>query len=333
MEKRKASALVAAALALILAVAATTGGYMVLMPGKSYRGLLPPLSRDELRISERLRRDVSRLAGEIGERNIDHYRALGRAADYISEGLSNAGLRVRREPFTVEGKEVANLVVEVPGNSRPEEMVLIGAHYDSAPGTPGANDNASGVAALLEIARTLKGKTLGRTLRLVFFVNEEAPYFQGESMGSVVHARRARKRGDKIAGMISIETIGFYSDKPKSQEYPAPFNRFYPDTGNFIAFVADLGSRNLLRDAIAAFRATTSFPSEGVASPAAIPGIGWSDHWSFWQAGYPALMVTDTAPFRYHHYHQPEDTPDKLDYGRMARVVTGLAKVTTELCR
>ena len=152
-------------------------------------------------------------------------------------------------------------------------------------------------------------------------------------MGSLVYARQARKQGDKVVAMLALETIGCYSDVAKSQKYPAPFSLFFPDTGNFIGFVSDLGSRTLLRDVVGTFRETTRFPSEGIAAPGWIQGIGWSDHWSFWQAGYPALMVTDTAPFRYPHYHEPTDTPEKLDFERMARVVAGVGRVVEKLVR
>ena len=150
-------------------------------------------------------------------------------------------------------------------------------------------------------------------------------------MGSRVYARRAKERGEKIVAMLSLETIGCFTDVPKSQHYPPPFNLFYPDTGNFVGFVSDLGSRALLLRTIGTFRATTHFPSEGLAAPGWIEGIGWSDHWSFWQEGYPAVMVTDTAPFRYLHYHEAEDTPEKLDYERMARVVAGIGRVVVNL--
>jgi len=172
-----------------------------------------------------------------------------------------------------------------------------------------------------------------RTIRFVAFVNEEPPYFKTEEMGSLVHARQARKQGDKVIAMLALETIGCYSDLPKSQHYPAPFSLFYPDTGDFIAFVANPGSRDLLHRTIGAFRETTPFPSEGIAAPGWIEGICWSDHWSFWDAGYPALMVTDTAPFRYPHYHEPTDTPEKLDFERMARVVAGIGRVVAKLLK
>ncbi|HYS43694.1 MAG TPA: M28 family peptidase [Geobacteraceae bacterium] len=304
---------------------------MMQMPGHSHKGPLPPLSRDQAALRDRLRGHVTMLAGEIGERNVLHYRALQQAAQYVTSRLRGLGLTVREEPYLVEDKEVVNIEAELKGTVHPEEIVVIGAHYDSVSGTAGANDNGSGVAALLELARLLKETNPARTVRLVAFVNEEPPWFQTEAMGSLVYARRAKKRGDKIVAMLSLETIGCYSDLPKSQHYPAPFGLFYPDTGNFIAFVGNFRSRSLLRRAIGTFRATTPFPSEGVAAPEAISGIGWSDHWSFWQEGYPALMVTDTAPFRYLHYHEPEDTPEKLDYERMARVVDGLVRVATEL--
>ncbi len=304
---------------------------MMKMPGHSHTGPLPPLTTEEVQLRDRLRGHVTVLAEEIGERNTRRYRALRQAADYIATRFREAGLEVREEPYRVDDKEVVNLAVEVKGAIHPDEIVVIGAHYDTVPGSPGANDKGSGVAALLELARLFAHKKPERTVRFVAFVNEEPPYFQPDGMGSRVYARHARERGEKIVAMLSLETIGWYSDQPKSQHYPPPFNLFYPDTGNFIGFVGDLGSRALLYRAIGTFRATTQFPSEGLAAPGWIQGIGWSDHWSFRQEGYPAVMVTDTAPFRYHFYHEAEDTPEKLDYGRMARVVAGIERVVAEL--
>ncbi|OGU06651.1 MAG: aminopeptidase [Geobacteraceae bacterium GWC2_58_44] len=316
---------------LVLMLFASAGGSMVIMPGRSHKGALPPLSSEQSRLRDRLRQDVYLLGREIGERNTRHYRSLGLAAQHVSTRFLELGLPVREEPYRIEGKEMVNIEAELKGTTRAAEIVVIGAHYDSAPGSPGANDNASGVAAMLELARLFKDAEPTRTVRFIAFVNEEPPYFLTETMGSRVYARRARGRGDKIVAMLSLETIGYYSDRPKSQQYPAPLNLFYPDSGNFIGFVGDLSSRDLVRRAIGTFRKTTRFPSEGVAAPGAIPGIGWSDHWSFWQAGYPAIMITDTALFRYPHYHAPSDTPEKLDYERMARVVLGIGRVVEDL--
>jgi Zn-dependent M28 family amino/carboxypeptidase len=214
----------------------------------------------------------------------------------------------------------------VGGTSRAAEIVVVGAHYDSVEGTRGANDNGSGVAALLAAARAFAQRSdrPARTLRFVAFANEEPPYFQGSGMGSLVYARACRARGDRVVAMVSLETIGFYTDMPDTQHYPPPLGIAYPSTGNFIGFVGNVASRALVRRAISAFRETTRFPSEGAALPEWMPGVGWSDHWSFWQAGYPAIMVTDTAPFRYPHYHDASDLPDKLSYDRMARVVDGI---------
>jgi hypothetical protein len=184
---------------------------------------------------------------------------------------------------------------------------------------------------VLELARLLAGQQLARTVRFVAFVNEEAPFFQTDAMGSWVYARRSRARGEQIVAMLAIETIGFYSDVVGSQHYPFPFGLLYPHTGNFIGFVGNIASRTLVHRSLAAFRQHTPFPSEGVAAPCWMTGIGWSDHWAFWQEGYPGVMVTDTALFRYAPYHTRADTPDRVNYERMARVVAGLARVVTAL--
>lgn len=309
------------------------GCFMINMPGKSHTGPLPPLTNEEQLLAERLKADVTMLSGTIGERNTGCYQQLQQSASYIIDRLRSLGYTISEEPFKADNRQVINVVAELKGIRHPDEIVVVGAHYDSPPGSPGANDNTSGVAALLELARKFKDIQPGQTLRLVAFVNEEPPFFQTEQMGSRVHAINAKKRGEKIVAMLSLETIGYYSDQPGSQQYPPPFSYFYPDAGNFIAFVGNLGSRSLLRNSIRTFRETTSFPSDGVAAPEFIKGIGWSDHWAFWQEGYPGIMITDTAPYRYPHYHEATDTPDKLDYGRMARVVAGVGRVVEGLVK
>jgi len=307
--------------------------YMMQMPGKSHTGPVSPQNVEEQHLSERLKTDVTMLAGTIGERNTNRYVQLQQSATYIADRLRQMGYAVREEPYQANNRTVMNIEAELKGTVQLDEIVVVGAHYDSPPESPGANDNASGVAAMLELARHFKEMKPGRTVRFVGFVNEEPPYFQTELMGSRVYASNARKRGDKIIAMLSLETVGFYLDTPGSQQYPVPFKYFYPDTGNFIAFVGNLSSRSLLHTSIKTFRDTTGFPSDGVAAPAFVKGIGWSDHWSFWQEGYPGIMVTDTAPFRYPHYHEATDTPDKIDYGRMARVVTGIERVVEGLAK
>jgi len=308
------------------------------MPGKnvSKAGSLSP---DEIALREQLRANVQKLAGEIGERNMWHYAQLNAAAEFIESSFTQAGLRTRRDSYEMRGQPCHNIEAEIPGN-RPE-IIVIGAHYDSVFGSPGANDNGSGAAALLALAQRFAAReternparrTPNKTLRFVAFVNEEPPYFLSGEMGSQVYASRCKERGDKISAMISLETIGYFSDAPHSQTYPSPgLGLFYPKVGNFIGFVSNVKSCALLRRVIALFRKNAKIPSEGASLPAFIPGVSWSDQWSFWQHGYPAIMVTDTAPFRYPYYHSSNDTPDKLDYDRFALVVSGMEKVIEEL--
>ncbi len=305
---------------------------MIRMPGTSYQGPLPPPDEEVLRLADALRGHVERLAGAIGERNLlQRPRQLAAAADYISGQWTQIGYAVQRQEFLVARNKVCNLEIEIPGAVQPDEIVVIGPHYDSALGTPAANDNGSGVAALLALAARFHGRRPDRTLRFVAFVNEEPPYFQTDAMGSRVYARRCRQRNEQIAAMLSLETIGYYSDEPGSQSYPLPFGWLYPTTGNFLGFIGNLRSAALVRQAIGEFRQHESFPSEGGALPGAVPGVGFSDHWSFWQEGYPGVMVTDTAMFRYPHYHEATDTADKIDYEKMARVVRGLDAAITGL--
>ena len=322
-------------LAIVLLVAPTavlvTGCMIANMPGKSFSGRLKPLRAEETELRDQLRRHVEMLADRIGQRNVFQPQALAAAADYIESSFADAGLTPMRQSYQVAGETCSNIEVELPGRERPDEIIVIGAHYDSVFNCPGANDNASGVAALLALARAFADDRGARTLRFVAFVNEEPPYFWTDEMGSVVYAQRCRENNDNIVAMLALETIGYYSDEKGSQHYPFPLSLFYPSTGNFIAFVGNRSSGKLVREVVGSFRRHTQFPSRGGVLPNAIREAGWSDQWSFWQVGYRGLMVTDTAPFRYEHYHRSSDTPDKLDYDRMARVTAGLKRVIREL--
>lgn len=320
-----------ALLLLIVAFVVCLTGMITCMPGKSYRGPLPPLSRAEAALRDELQRDVYTLAGEIGNRNVFEQVNLAASAEWIEGELEQAGYVVERQTYDVTGVPCHNLIVEIRGRERPEEILVVGAHYDSVIGCPAANDNGSAVAAMLALARRLAGRPLQRTLRFVAFVNEEPPFFQTDEMGSLVYAKRCRERDEKIIGMLSLETMGYYSDEPGSQHYPPPFSLLYPSTGDFITFVGNLRSRKFVRQVVGSFRRHAQFPSQGGAIPSLITQVGWSDHWSFWQMGYPGLMVTDTALFRYPYYHTSQDTPEKLDYERLARVVAGMERVVTEL--
>ncbi len=291
----------------------------------------PPPAPPEAPLADRLRDHVARLAGGIGERNVRRARALHAAADYIRGEWQRQGHVVTAQRYIAYEVPCENLEITLAGSTRAGEILVVGAHYDSVRGSPGANDNASGVAALIEIGRALAGVRLARTVRLVAFVNEEPPFFFWGEMGSGVYARAARGRGDDIRLMLSLEMLGAYDNRPGSQRYPPGLGWFYPDRGDFIAFVSNLASRKVLRRTVAAFRARSDFPAERLAIFGFVPGVAWSDHLSFWREGYPALMATDTAFYRYAHYHSAHDTPEKLDYASMARVAAGLAQAIIAL--
>ena len=236
---------------------------------------------------------------------------------------------VLSETYTVGSKTYANLSVEVRGRSKPSEIVIVGGHYDSVVGCPGANDNVSGTAAVLALARLFLKCAPARTLRSTAFTNEEPPHFQTGDMGSRICARNCRERGENVIALLSLETIGFYSDAKGSQ-----IRRRSASSTRRRAILSPswATSTPALSSAGPSARSVSGrLPSEGAALPDFIPGVGWSDHWSFWQEGYPAIMVTDTALLRYPHYHTATDTAEKIDYLRCGRVVHGLREVIADL--
>ena len=281
---------------------------------------------------DRLRNTVMHLSETIGERNLTKPKKLEQTVEYLTKEFDAIGYTVTKQTFQVLGLDCHNLVVEKMGGDKANEIILVGAHYDSAEGTPGANDNGSGVAALIEIARQMHGKPWSRTIRYVAFTNEEPPYFQkhGE-MGSLVYAKACRQRNDNLKVVLSLETMGFFTDAPNSQKYPEMLAPFYPTTGNFIGLVSNIPSRKLLDDVSKILRSHCEVDVQKGALPGNLRGVGWSDHWSFWQEGYEGIMVTDTALFRYPHYHKRSDTVDKLAFGPYAMVVDGLAKTINDL--
>lgn len=286
-----------------------------------------------LALIEHLRGRVQTLAGEIGERNVVHPEALEAAASYIAHEWRKQGYAVRRMTYEAAGMECANLEITRTGSSRADEILLIGAHYDSVVGSPGANDNASGVAALLEISGMFTAVDPAMTVRFVSFVNEEPPFFQTPRQGSMQYADLARRRGDDIRMMVSLETIGSYSNRPGSQRYPPLFGLWYPNRADFVGIVSDFRSARAMFRLAAAFRANSDFPLQTVAMFRFIRGVSWSDHWSFWRKGYRALMITDTALYRYRHYHAASDTPDKLAFPQLAQVTAGLFGAFVALAR
>ena len=281
------------------------------------------IRQTDAQLATRLQAHVYRLSQEIGERSVFQYDNLEEAKKYIREQLTLFGYQVEYQDYYASGKQVSNIIAAKPGNKHPEEIVIVGAHYDSC-FNPGADDNASGVAGLLELARQLKDQQTKRTIRFIAFVNEEPPFFKTEQMGSRVYSRQAKLEGEDIKAVIILEMIGSYSQKPNSQRYPPLFGLFYPNKANFIGVIGNFPSRWLVSQVACAFKQKSQFPLESVTTFGFVPGVDFSDHWSFWQEGYPAVMVTDTAFYRNAYYHSAADTYQTLDYESMAAVVTGL---------
>jgi Zn-dependent M28 family amino/carboxypeptidase len=280
---------------------------------------------------DRLRKTLEHLCDTIGERNTSKPKKLTETVEYLQKSFETMGYKIERQTFEVSEIDCHNLIAEVLGKDKPAEIVLVGAHYDSARGTPGANDNGSGVAALLEIARQLQGKQFSRTIRFVSFANEEQPYFQRDGqMGSWVYAKACRANSDNLKVVLSLETMGYFTDEPNSQKYPPLLAAMYPSTGNFIGIVSDIKSRPLLTEVAKRLKKNCAVDVQSASLPSELQGVGWSDHWSFWQEGYAGVMVTDTAFFRYPHYHERTDTVDKIEFVRYAQVVDGLAKSIAE---
>jgi Zn-dependent M28 family amino/carboxypeptidase len=286
---------------------------------------------EEQALAERLRSHVEQLAGTIGERNVFRPLALHAAASYVERQWEKQGYGVTQLPYEVSGVRCLNLEATRKGSAREHEILLIGAHYDTVRGSPGANDNASGVSALIEISSLFTSIAPAMTVRFVAFVNEEPPFFMSRKQGSMVYAKAARQRKDDIRLMASLETIGWYCSEPGSQSYPPLFNLIYPDRADFLGIVSNFRSRSDMRRLAAAFRANSDFPVETAATFPFIPGVSWSDHRSFWRHGYRAVMITDTAFYRYPHYHASSDTPEKLAYPELARVTAGLFAAFSEL--
>ncbi len=280
-----------------------------------------------------LKNHVIKLSNEIGERNYIYYDSLNKAADYIIEEFKEYGYIPQMQSYNIGDRIYKNIIAAKTGNIKPQEIVIIGAHYDSVVGSPGGNDNGSGVSALLELSRLCFKSDTARTIKFIAFVNEEPPFYLSGDMGSRIYARDAKKRGEDIKAMISLETIGYYSEHPNSQSYPLFYSFFYPDKANFIAIVGNFKSRRLVKRIKDAFKRNSAFNIESAVAPEIVPGVNFSDHDSFWRYGYQACMITDTAFYRYPYYHTQEDTYEKIVYDKFAEVVKGLYYATLELAK
>jgi Zn-dependent M28 family amino/carboxypeptidase len=289
---------------------------------------------DQAAMAGRLQAHVRMLSRTLAPREIGHPDNLDRVAGYLEAHLKEAGAKVSEQAFTVAGKVYRNVVAHFGREDGP--LMVVGAHYDTCEEHPGADDNASGIAGLLELAKRLHQtvKEKGPAVDLVAYTLEEPPAFRTENMGSAHHARALKEAGRDVKAMIALEMIGYYSSAPRSQDYPISLLKlFYPAQGDFIAVVGDWSGFGLTRRVKKALGADPGMKVRSINAPRWVPGIDFSDHLNYWKEGFPAVMVTDTAFYRNKAYHTAEDTPDRLDYMRMALVVEGVARAVERLGR
>ena len=318
-------------LLLVALVLAAFGWTVASMPGASYAGPLPAITEEEEELARELALDVETIGRDIGPRGTHAPEKLAEAEDYLENRLRRMGLSVETVPHEARGRTSNTLVAQVTGARAPGEVILVGAHYDSAARRPGANANASGCAVLLAIASRVAAAPCDRTVRFVLFTDGAPPLAGREDSGAAAYASRAKQAQDKILLMIALDSLGTYRDDPGSQQVPFPLGPLYPDRGDFVAFVGSLTQRESVSRAVGIFRQASRFPSQGVALPGWLPGVGESDDAAFRAAGFRAIRITDPGPLRSSSWGGMSDTSDRIDVARMARVTTCLARLVTGL--
>jgi hypothetical protein len=311
----------------VLLILFVTGCYLIAQP--SMRSNEPSSKNaDEVK----LRQHVDAMSKDFYPRNSDHTENLNRCAEYISTHFKNAGAEVEMQDYIVDKLTYKNVIGRF-GVGKPKK-IIVGAHYDSCDETPGADDNASGVAGLLELAQLIGKDQPDAEIELVAYTLEEPPFFSGPQMGSVIHANSVASEKDKIIGVIVLEMIGYFSDAPGSQDYPVPVMKgYYPSRGNFITVVSRWDQSEWISDLKAGMKGTTDLPVYSFRGPASLPGVDFSDHRNYWPHDIPAAMVTNTAFYRNKNYHTEQDTADRLDYHRMGKVVVGVYEAIKALAK
>lgn len=288
-------------------------------------GPVPAPGTSDPELTSELKSHVQTLALDIGERNIHNPGSLHRTLAYIKDWWEELGLEVRSQDFFASADIFTNLWVEIEGTDSPDEVVVLGAHYDTFPGTPGADDNGTAVAGLLSVTKRLSQSRPKKTVRFVAFANEEPPYFMSDFMGSYLYARQCKSNGDNIAVMVCLEMLGYFDSAKGSQSVTYDL---LPEVGDFIALCGNEESRSEVLQAGEAFRKASNLPMSLVSvSEDMVPAIAYSDHWSFWKCGWPAFMVTDTGPLRNPHYHQGSDLPATIDYEGLTQTVLGVESI------
>ncbi|MFH1201398.1 MAG: M20/M25/M40 family metallo-hydrolase [Candidatus Omnitrophota bacterium] len=292
----------------------------------------PKTNDADIFLSQRLKHHVLSLSDYIGERHVfTKYENLDKAANYITRTFQDHGYSVSAHTYKAYSKISQNIIATKLTEDNPKEIIVIGAHYDSVLGSPGADDNASGVAVLLETAKFLKDSETKQTIKFIAFVNEEPPFFKSKDMGSFAYLEECLKNKERISSAIILESVGFYSQRRYSQRYPPLFGIFYPDRANFIALVSNFKSRHLLKALKQSFSKNSTLNLETISTFDFVPGVDFSDNWSFWQKGIPAIMITDTAFYRNPYYHTAQDTAEKLDYDFMTLLAKDLSISILEL--
>jgi hypothetical protein len=281
---------------------------------------------------ERLQAHVHELATTYSPRDWSHPESLDRAADYIKSEFMSAGGRVHEQPFVVDSRNYKNVIASFGPET--SERVIVGAHYDAFGGRPGADDNASGIAGLIELAHLLGKSKINSRVDVVAYTLEEPPFFRTEQMGSAVHAASLKEKNVPVRAMICLEMIGYFTEKPSSQAYPIfALKLLYPDKANFIALVGTFDDVKLVRRVKRAMLSANDLPMRSINAPRSMTGVDFSDHLNYWKQDYPAVMVSDTAFYRNSRYHERNDTPETLDYAKMAKVVEQVYAAVVELAQ
>jgi len=325
--------------AILIIVFALVGGialtlfYFTQMPGKSPPASTARLTEEQKDASERMKETCETLAHQIGQRSTAKAANVLAAKEFLMGRLRKMGLRPAEKSFATRGYSGTNIEARVEGAGSRSEILVLGAHYDTEAYSPGAGDNASGCAMLLEIAHELAARPRDRTIEIVFFDFGSARFAGTDDAGAKFWVEDARRSGKRIAAMLAFDCVGTFKDAPKSQTGPFPLNLCYPSQGNFLLFAGDIGARKLVQACVSTMRANGGFPVEGITLPGVVPGISKSDHYAFRQNGWPAIVVTDTGPFRNPDDGQPSDTPDRLNYDRMAVAWTELVKLVEKLAQ
>lgn len=290
----------------------------------------PEPAQSDVSPAEYLRRHVNFLTSIEPPRNHLHIASLDRAADYIADKLRETSETVRFQEYPVEGKTYKNVIAMYPGTA--DERIVIGAHYDVAGDGPGADDNASGVAVMLELAFLIKERKpqLPYPVELVAYSLEEPPYFRTKFMGSAIHAKSLADAQTPVSVMIALDCVGYYTDTPGSQNFPLPgMTLLYPDKGNFLGVIGKFGQGSTVSRVKRGLLRRARIQIETITAPASLVGVDFSDHMNYWKHDYNAVLLSDTAFYRNHNYHKPTDRPDTLDYEKMVQVAEGLYGLIT----